>query len=65
LIFTPTAADGFVTQSAMSRQMQAFEDELGGALFTRKHRALVLTTDGQRLLSACTVASGGLRVAVT
>ena len=64
LSFTRAAAERFVTQSAMSRQMRALEDELGVALFTRKHRALVLTADGQRLLAACTTALGGLRVAM-
>ena len=64
LSFTKAAAERFVTQSAMSRQMRTLEDELGVALFTRQHRALVLTADGQRLLAACTIALAGLRGAV-
>ncbi|WP_374566740.1 transcriptional regulator GcvA [Ideonella sp.] len=64
LSFTRAAAERFVTQSAMSRQMRALEDELGVALFTRRHRALVLTPDGQRLLAACSAALGTLRGAV-
>jgi hypothetical protein len=56
LSFTRAAAERFVTQSAMSRQMRALEDELGVALFTRRHRALALTADGQRLFTACTSA---------
>jgi LysR family transcriptional regulator, glycine cleavage system transcriptional activator len=61
LSFTRAAAERFVTQSAMSRQMRALEDDLGLALFTRRHRALALTADGQRLFAACTSALGTLR----
>ncbi len=43
------AAERFITQSAMSRQVQALEQELGTPLFVRRHRALVLTDAGQRL----------------
>jgi DNA-binding transcriptional LysR family regulator len=64
LSFTKAAAERFVTQSAMSRQIRALEDELGVALFTRQHRTLVLTPDGQRLLAACTSALATLRGAV-
>lgn len=64
LSFTRAAAERFVTQSAMSRQMRALEEELGVALFSRQHRALALTADGQRLLTACTAALGTLRGAV-
>lgn len=64
LSFTKAAAERFVTQSAISRQMRALEDELGVALFARKHRALALTADGQRLLVACTAALGTLRGAM-
>jgi DNA-binding transcriptional LysR family regulator len=61
LSFTKAAAERFVTQSAMSRQMRALEQELGVALFTRRHRALVLTAEGQRLLASCTQVLGSLR----
>lgn len=64
LSFTRAAEERFVTQSAMSRQMRALEDELGVALFTRGHRTLALTADGQRLLAACGSALGTLRGAV-
>ncbi|MDN3919967.1 transcriptional regulator GcvA [Roseateles violae] len=64
LSFTKAAAERFVTQSAMSRQMRALEDEIGAALFTRRHRALALTGEGQRLLAACTVALATLRGAM-
>ncbi len=63
LSFTKAAAERFVTQSAMSRQMRTLEDDLGVPLFARQHRALLLTAEGQRLLAACTQALGTLRVA--
>lgn len=49
LSFTKAAAELFVTQSAISRQVQALEHELGVALFRRRHRELRLTGDGQTL----------------
>ncbi|MDM4764607.1 transcriptional regulator GcvA [Pelomonas sp. SE-A7] len=61
LSFTKAATERFVTQSAVSRQMRALEEELGLTLFTRKHRALVLTAEGQRLLASCTSALSTLR----
>lgn len=64
LSFTQAAAERFITQSAMSRQIRALEDELGVTLFERRHRALALTEDGQRLYSACSAALNTLRVAV-
>ncbi|MBH9576469.1 LysR substrate-binding domain-containing protein [Inhella proteolytica] len=64
LSFTKAAAERFVTQSAMSRQIRALEEDLGLPLFQRRHRALALTAEGQRLLAACTQALGGLRGAM-
>lgn len=64
LSFTQAAAERFVTQSAMSRQIRALEEALGVPLFERRHRALVLTEDGQRLYAACSAALNSLRVAV-
>ena len=61
LSFTRAAAERFITQSAMSRQIQALEQELGVALFRRHHRALTLTDDGQRLHAACTAVLAQLR----
>jgi LysR family transcriptional regulator, glycine cleavage system transcriptional activator len=61
LSFTRAAAERFVTQSAMSRQIRALEDELGVPLFRRGHRALALTADGQRLLAACSTVIAQLR----
>jgi LysR family glycine cleavage system transcriptional activator len=61
LSFTKAAAERFVTQSAISRQIKALEDDLGVALFHRRHRALDLTDDGRRLIDAVRGAFDGLR----
>lgn len=58
---TRGAAERFITQSAMSRQIQALEDELGRPLFVRRHRALELTDAGRRLQAACAQALEPLR----
>jgi LysR family transcriptional regulator, glycine cleavage system transcriptional activator len=49
LSFTRAAQDLFVTQSALSRQIQALEEQLGVPLFERRHRELRLTNAGQIL----------------
>lgn len=49
LSFTKAAAERFVTQSAVSRQIAQLEAWLGVALFERRHRALVLTAEGALL----------------
>src|SRR5882672_51718 len=64
LSFTKAAAERFVTQSAVSRQVKALEDDLGAPLFRRKHRALVLTDAGRRLQETCAAVLMQLRVAV-
>jgi DNA-binding transcriptional LysR family regulator len=48
LSFTKAAGELFVTQSAVSRQIQALEESLGSKLFERRTRALLLTEAGQR-----------------
>jgi LysR family glycine cleavage system transcriptional activator len=56
LSFTRAAAELFLTQSAVSRQIQQLEAELGVALFERRHRALALTEAGrvmQRAVADC------------
>src|SRR5437762_3125201 len=50
LSFTRAAAELFVTQSAISRQIQALEEFIGVPLFERKHKALALTEPGQAYL---------------
>src|SRR5258706_7429640 len=49
LSFTKAAAELFVTQSAVSRQVKTLEEQLGVALFRRHHRDLRLTEAGQTL----------------
>jgi LysR family glycine cleavage system transcriptional activator len=52
LSFSAVAEELFVTQSAVSRQIKALEDELGAPLFTRGTRHVEITGDGQTLLAA-------------
>ena len=49
LSFTKAAAELFITQSAISRQIGALEEHLGVALFERRHRSLALTEPGRIL----------------
>jgi DNA-binding transcriptional LysR family regulator len=56
LSFTLAARELFLTQSAVSRQIQQVEASLGVALFERRHRALALTEAGvvmQRAVVDC------------
>lgn len=55
LNFSAAAADLFVTQSAVSRQIKVLEDELGAALFVRGTRHVELTESGQTLLRAVAI----------
>ncbi len=52
LSFTLAAQELFLTQSAVSRQIQSLEADLGVPLFERRHRALVLTEAGAVLQRA-------------
>ena len=54
--FTKAAAELFLTQSAVSRQVQSLEAQLGVPLFERRHREIRLTGAGQRLFRAATEA---------
>lgn len=49
LSFTRAAAELFLTQSAISRQIQTLEEQLGVKLFRREIRKLTLTPEGQML----------------
>jgi DNA-binding transcriptional LysR family regulator len=56
LSFTRAAAELFLTQSAVSRQIQSLEEFVGVPLFERRHKSLVLTEAGQayyRSVAAC------------
>ena len=52
LSFTMAAGELFLTQSAVSRQIQQLEASLGVLLFERRHRALALTEAGAVLQRA-------------
>ena len=52
LSFTRAAAELYLTQSAVSRQIQQLEAGLGVPLFERQHRALALTEAGRTLQRA-------------
>jgi len=52
LSFTRAGDELFLTQSAVSRQIQQLEDSVGAALFERRHRALALTPAGRILQRA-------------
>jgi DNA-binding transcriptional LysR family regulator len=52
LNITGAAAELFLTQSAVSRQIKILEGQLGVLLFRRKHRGLELTDAGRRYYDA-------------
>src|SRR2546422_4458895 len=52
LSFTKAGAELYRTQSTVSRQIKELEDQLGVALFQRRHRALALTEPGRQLYAA-------------
>src|ERR1017187_7599646 len=56
LSFTRAGDEIALTQSAVSRQIQALESALGTALFRRLHRSLALTEDGRAFFQAASSA---------
>ena len=60
LSFTRAAQELFLTQSALSRQVQALEEALGVPLFVRRHRALALTAAGAAFHRDVAAALGSL-----
>jgi len=52
--FTFAAAELFVSQAAISRQVRDLETQLGTMLFIRHHRRVELTAAGKKLLSVLT-----------
>ena len=52
LNFTKAADELFLTQSAVSRQIQTLEERLAVRLFVRQRRGLLLTPEGERLYRA-------------
>ncbi|HEY8047640.1 MAG TPA: transcriptional regulator GcvA [Ramlibacter sp.] len=65
LSFTRAADELFLTQSAISRQVQQVEAHLGAALFERRHRSLALTDAGLVLQRAVVDCLERLRDATT
>ena len=63
LSFTKAGTELFLTQSAISRQVQALEQQLGVPLFQRRTRALLLTDAGQRYYRAVSETLARLREA--
>ena len=63
LSFTKAGEELHLTQSAVSRQIKDLEDQLGIALFQRRHRALALTAAGQKLYPAAAQMLGTIRAA--
>jgi DNA-binding transcriptional LysR family regulator len=63
LSFTLAAAELFVTQSAVSRQVQSLEAFLGVPLFERRHKSLALTPAGRAYAQAAASALAQLRMA--
>jgi DNA-binding transcriptional LysR family regulator len=63
LSFTKAGEELFLTQSAVSRQIKELEDQLGVALFQRRHRALALTAAGHQFYAAAAQALSTMRTA--
>jgi LysR family transcriptional regulator, glycine cleavage system transcriptional activator len=63
LSFTKAGLELHLTQSAVSRQIKELEDQLGVALFERRHRALVLTEAGQQFYPAAAQVLAMMRAA--
>lgn len=63
LSFTKAGEELYLTQSAVSRQIQELEEQLGVALFQRRHRALALTEAGQQFYAAAAQVLGTVRAA--
>ncbi len=61
LSFTRAGEELYLSQSAVSRQIQELEDQLGLSLFERRHRALALTEAGQTLYAAASQALATMR----
>ena len=61
--FTRAGTELFLTQSAVSRQIQAREEFVGVQLFERRHKALALTDAGQAYYRVVAASLGELREA--
>jgi LysR family glycine cleavage system transcriptional activator len=63
LSFTRAGDELHLTQSAVSRQMQELEAQLGVKLFERRHRALALTDAGQQFYASAAQVLATMRAA--
>ncbi len=63
LSFTRAGEELFLTQSAVSRQIQELESQLGVPLFERRHRSLALTGAGRELYAAAAQVLATMRAA--
>ena len=63
LSFTKAGAELHLTQSAVSRQIKELEEQLGAALFQRRHRALALTDAGQQFYASTAQVLATMRAA--
>ena len=63
LSLTKAAEELNVTTGAISKQVRMLEEELGGPLFVRRHRALELTREGETM--AATLRDGFERISAT
>ena len=63
LSFTKAGDELFLTQSAVSRQIKDLEEQLGVALFERRHRALSLTEAGQQFYASASQVLATMRTA--
>ncbi len=63
LSFTRAGEELHLTQSAVSRQMQELEAQLGAQLFERRHRALALTEAGRQFYAAAAQVLATMRAA--
>ncbi|HEU4646505.1 MAG TPA: transcriptional regulator GcvA [Burkholderiales bacterium] len=63
LSFTRAGDELHLTQSAVSRQMQELEAQLGVKLFERRHRALVLSDAGQQFYASAAQVLATMRAA--
>lgn len=63
--FTRAAAEMFVTQSAVSKQMRQLEDSIGVALFVRRPRGVALTSAGEQWLMTVNLALSTLHQSVS
>jgi DNA-binding transcriptional LysR family regulator len=64
LNFTRAADELYLTQSAVSRQVQTLEERLGVRLFVRQRRGLALTHEGDRLYRSVHAALREVREAI-